>query len=156
VRLVDGTKSSPLPFPRLTMLNKNSSPSRPYRSNSCRQMSKYTLCHFIQGYSKRSIHFQKFLLQVPLNIWRRAFFDWKEKSRSYFHTLQALDVSLTCDAVDVKSIIQLFPHSSQHVTGNSSHSLSDAPLQIIFIRTLRDFLSIRAQDMDLASVVFVK
>jgi hypothetical protein len=65
-------------------------------------------------------------------------------------------MSLTCDAADVKSIIQLFPHSSQHVTGNSSHSLSDAPLQIIDIRTLRDFLSIRTQDMDLASAVFVK
>jgi hypothetical protein len=57
---------------------------------------------------------------------------------------------------DVKSIIQLFLHSLQHVTGNSSHSLSDAPLQIIDIRTLRDFLSICAQDMDLTSVVFVK
>jgi hypothetical protein len=57
---------------------------------------------------------------------------------------------------DVKSIIQLFPHSSQHAAGNSSHSLSDAPLQIIDTRTLRDFLSIRTQDMDLASVVFVK
>jgi hypothetical protein len=57
---------------------------------------------------------------------------------------------------DVKKIIQLFPHSSQHVTGNSSHSLRDAPLQIIDIRTLRDFLSICPQDMDLASVVFVK
>jgi hypothetical protein len=57
---------------------------------------------------------------------------------------------------DVKTIIQLFPHSSQHVTGNSSHSLSDAPFQIIDIRTLRDFLSIRTQDMDLVSVVFVK
>jgi hypothetical protein len=65
-------------------------------------------------------------------------------------------VSPTCDAADVKSIIQLFPHSSQHVTGNSSHSLSDAPLQIIDITTLRDFLSIHAQDMDLASVVFIK
>jgi hypothetical protein len=65
-------------------------------------------------------------------------------------------VSPTCDAADVKSVIQLFPHSSQHVTGNSSHSLSDAPLQIIDIRTLRDFLSIRTQEMDLASVVFVK
>jgi hypothetical protein len=61
-----------------------------------------------------------------------------------------------CDAADAKSIIQLFSHSSQHVTGKSSHSLSDAPLQIIDIRTLRDFLSIRTQDMDLASVVFVK
>jgi hypothetical protein len=61
-----------------------------------------------------------------------------------------------CDAVDIKSIIQLFPHSSQHVTGNSSHSLSDAPLQIIDIRTLKDFLSIRTQDMDLATVVFIK
>jgi hypothetical protein len=33
---------------------------------------------------------------------------------------------------------------------------SDAPLQIIDIRTLRDFLSIHTQDMDLVSVVFVK
>jgi hypothetical protein len=65
-------------------------------------------------------------------------------------------VSPTCDAADVKSIIQLFPHSSQNVTGNSSHSLGDVPLQIIDIRTLRDFLSILTQDMDLASVVFVK
>jgi hypothetical protein len=74
---------------------------------------------------------------------------------SYFHTLQALDVSPACDAADVKSIFQNFfpPHSSQHVTGKSSHSLSDVPLQIIDIRTLRDFLSIRTQDMDLASVV---
>jgi hypothetical protein len=61
-----------------------------------------------------------------------------------------------CDSADVISIIQLFPHSSQHVTVNSSHSLSDAPLQIINIRTVRDFLSIRTQDLDLASVVFVK
>jgi hypothetical protein len=80
------------------------------------------------------------------------YIDWRENSQSYFHTLQALDVSPTCDAADVKSIIQLFPHSSQHVTGNSSHNLSDAPLQIIDIRNLRDFPSIRTQDMDLASV----
>jgi hypothetical protein len=59
-------------------------------------------------------------------------------------------------AADVKSMIQLFPHSLQHVAGNSSHNLSDAPLQIIDIRTLRDFLSIRTQDMDLASVFLVK
>jgi hypothetical protein len=60
------------------------------------------------------------------------------------------------DAADVKSIIQLFPHSSQHLTGNNSHSFSDEPLQIIDIRTLRDFLSIRTKDMDLVSKVFVK
>jgi hypothetical protein len=84
------------------------------------------------------------------------YIDWRETSQSYFHTLQAFDVSPTCDAADVKSIIQLFPHSSQHVTGNSSHGLSDLLLQIIDIRTLRDFLSIRTQDMDLTSVVFVK
>jgi hypothetical protein len=65
-------------------------------------------------------------------------------------------VSPTCDAADVKSIIQLFPHSSQHVTGNSSHILSDEQLQIIDIRTFGDFLSIRTQDMDLALIVFVK
>jgi hypothetical protein len=84
------------------------------------------------------------------------YIDWWENSQSYFYTLQALDVSPTCDAADVKSIIQLLPHSSRHVTGNSSHSLTDAPLKIIDIRTLRDFLSIRTRDMDLASVVFVK
>jgi hypothetical protein len=65
-------------------------------------------------------------------------------------------VSPTCDAAEVKPIIQLFPHSSQHVTGNSSHSVSDEPLQIIDIRTLRDLLFILIQDMDLASVAFVK
>jgi hypothetical protein len=65
-------------------------------------------------------------------------------------------VSPTCDTTDVKSIIQLFPHPSQHVTGNSSHSLRDLPLQIIDIKTLREFLSIHTQDMDLTSVVFVK
>jgi hypothetical protein len=84
------------------------------------------------------------------------YIDWRENSQSYFHTLEALDVSPTCEAADVKSIIQLFPHSSRHVTGNSSHCLSDAPLQIIDIRTLRDFLPIRTQDMDLESVVFVQ
>jgi hypothetical protein len=31
--------------------------------------------------------------------------DLRENSQSYFHTLQALDVSPTCDAADVKSII---------------------------------------------------
>jgi hypothetical protein len=65
-------------------------------------------------------------------------------------------VSPTRDAADVTSIIQLFQHSSQHDTGNSNHSLSDTPLQIIDIRTLRDFLSIRTKGMDLAPVVFVK
>jgi hypothetical protein len=80
----------------------------------------------------------------------------KGEISSYFYILQALDVSPKCDVADVKSIIQLFPHSSQHVTGNSSHSLSDVQLQIIDIGTLRDFLSIRTQDMDLASVVHVK
>jgi hypothetical protein len=84
------------------------------------------------------------------------YLNWRENSQSCFHTLQALNVSQMCDVADVKSIIQLFLHSSQHVTGNSSHSLSDAPLHIIDIWTLTDLLSIRTQDMDLASVVFVK
>jgi hypothetical protein len=112
--------------------------------------------HLIQGYSKSSIHFQKCILQVILNIWQRAIYRLKGERWSYFHTLQALNVSPACDASDVKSIIQLFPNSSQHVTGNSRHILSDTPLQIIDIRTLRDFLSIRTQDMDFGSVVSVK
>jgi hypothetical protein len=62
------------------------------------------------------------------------YIDWRENNQNYFHTIQTLDVSPTCDAADIKSIIQLFPHSSQHITGNSSHSLSDVPLQIIDIR----------------------
>jgi adenine-specific DNA methylase len=110
----------------------------------------------MQGYSKRSINFKKIFLKYYWTHGDVLYIDWRENSQSYFHNLQALDVTPTCDAADVKSIIQLFPHSSQHVTGNSSHSLSDAPLQIIDIRTLRDFLSIRTQDMDLASLVFVK
>jgi hypothetical protein len=69
-------------------------------------------------------------------------------------------VNPTCDAADVRSIIQLFTHSSQHATGNSSHSLSGVPLQIIEDHqgnlSLRDFLSILTKDMDLTSVVFVK
>jgi hypothetical protein len=81
------------------------------------------------------------------------YIDWRENSQSYFHTLQTLDVSPTCDAAGVKSKIQLFPHLSQHVTSNS---LCDAPFQIIYIRTLRDLLSIRTQDMDSTSVVFAK
>jgi hypothetical protein len=36
--------------------------------------------------------------------------DWTENSQSYVHTLQALDLSPTCDAGDIKLIIQLFPH----------------------------------------------
>jgi hypothetical protein len=36
------------------------------------------------------------------------YFDWRKNSQSYFHTLQALDVSPSCDAADVKSTIQLF------------------------------------------------
>jgi hypothetical protein len=38
------------------------------------------------------------------------YIDWRENSQSYVHTSQALDVSPTCDAADVKLIIQLFPH----------------------------------------------
>jgi hypothetical protein len=100
--------------------------------------------------------FKKLFCKNYLTYGDVLYIDCRENSQSYFHTLQALDVSPTCEAEDIKSIIQLFPHSSQHVTGNSSHSLSDPPLQIIDIRTMRDFLSIRTQDMDLASVVFVK
>jgi hypothetical protein len=40
------------------------------------------------------------------------YIDWRENSQCYFHTLQALDVNPTFDAADVKSIIQLFPHSA--------------------------------------------
>jgi hypothetical protein len=110
----------------------------------------------IQGYSKRSTHIQNFFYKCYWTHGDVLYIDWRENSQSYFNTLQALDVSPTRDAADVKSIIQLFPHSSQHVTGDSSHSLSDAPLRITDIGTLRDLLSIRTQDMDLASVVFVK
>jgi hypothetical protein len=106
------------------------------------------------SYSKRSIYtFKNLFYKYYWTYGDVLYIDWRENSQSYFHTLQAHDVSPTCDAADAKSIIQPFPHSSQHVTGNSSHILSDAPLQII--RTLRDFLSICAHDMNLTSVVFL-
>jgi hypothetical protein len=47
----------------------------------------------IQGYSKRSIHFREFILQVLLNIGDMLYIDRKQNSQSNFHTLQALDVS---------------------------------------------------------------
>jgi hypothetical protein len=72
------------------------------------------------------------------------------------YTLQALDVSPTCDVADVRSIIQLFPHLSRHIKVTAATASCDVQLQIIDIRTLSDFLSIRTQDMDLASVVFIK
>jgi hypothetical protein len=64
-------------------------------------LSAYVSSYFvriIQGYSKRSIHFQKFILQVLLNNGDMLYFDWRENSQNYFHTLQVLDVSPTCDA----------------------------------------------------------
>jgi hypothetical protein len=115
----------------------------------------YVCVYIYRVIQKEEKHFQKFILQVLLDIGDMLYIDRKENSQSYFHTLQSLDMSPTCDAADVKSIIQLFPHSSQHVTDNSSHSLRDSPLQIIDIRTLRHFLSIRTQDIDFASAVFL-
>jgi hypothetical protein len=66
----------------------------------------------VQDYSKRSTHFQEFILQV----WTYGdvlYTEWRENSQSYTFTLQALDVSPTCDVANVKSIIQLFPHLYQ-------------------------------------------
>jgi hypothetical protein len=64
--LVSSVKDSPQHFilkhPQLRL--------RETRSN---EMLNYN----IQGYSKRSIHFQKFILQVLLNIWRRAIYKLK-------------------------------------------------------------------------------
>jgi hypothetical protein len=109
------------------------------------------------GLFKKEVHtFKNVFYKYFWTYGDMLYIDWRKNCQSYFHTLQALDVSPTCNAADVKSIIQFFPHTSQHVTGNSSDSLSDAPLQISDIRTLRDFISIRTQDLDLASVVFCK
>jgi hypothetical protein len=44
------------------------------------------------------------------------YIDWRENSQSYFHTLQTLYMSPTCDAADVKSIIQLFPHTRRNMS----------------------------------------
>jgi hypothetical protein len=108
------------------------------------------------GLLKKKYTFSKIYFTSTIGHMAMCYVSTEGRTQTYFHTLQALDVSATCDAADVKSIIQLFPHLLQHATGNSSHSLSDVPLQIIHIRTLRDLLSIRIQDMDLVSVVFVK
>jgi hypothetical protein len=104
----------------------------------------FGIFQIVQGYSKRSIHLQKFVSKYCWTYGDVLYIDWRENSQSYFHTLQALDVSLTCDAADVKSIIQLFPHSSQHATGNSGHSISDASLKILMSELWEiSFLSVR-------------
>jgi hypothetical protein len=64
----------------------------------------------IQGYPKRSIHFQKFILQVLWTYGDVLYTGWRENSQSYVHTLQALNVRPTCEVADVKLIIQLFRH----------------------------------------------
>jgi hypothetical protein len=61
-----------------------------------------------------------------------------------------------CDAADVKSIIQLFPHSTELHLADRIVACAPGTWQEIKIRTLRDFVSTHTQDMDLASVVFVK
>jgi hypothetical protein len=105
----------------------------------------------IQGYSKRSIHFQKFVSQVLLNTWRRSIFRLKGELSKLFSRL----TSTRCAPHVQRGRCQIDNPALRTLVA-ACHSLSDAPLQIIDIRTLRDFLSIRTQDMDLASVVFVK
>jgi hypothetical protein len=109
---------------------------------------------YIQGYSKRIIHFEKFILQVVLNIWWCAVYRLKGEFSKLFSHL----TSTRCEPHVWRGRCQIdnpaLPTLVAACQGNSSHSLSDAPLQIIDIRTLRDFLSIRKQDMDLTSVVF--
>jgi hypothetical protein len=41
----------------------------------------------VQGYSKRSTHFQKIILQVLLNIWRRAIYRLKGELSTLFSHL---------------------------------------------------------------------
>jgi hypothetical protein len=61
---------------------------------------------------KKVYYFKKLFYKYYWTYGDVRYIDWRENSQSYFHTLQALDVSPTCDAADVKSIIQLFSHSS--------------------------------------------
>jgi hypothetical protein len=62
------------------------------------------------GLFKNKSALKKFILQEQIeHIYGDVLYvGWSGKSQIYFHTLQALDVSPTCDAADVKSIIQLF------------------------------------------------
>jgi hypothetical protein len=65
---------------------------------------KYSLT--IQGYSKRNIHFQKFILQVLLSIWRSAFFfldegrTLKDIFTPYKHSMWAPRVTRQCQIDD--------------------------------------------------------
>jgi hypothetical protein len=56
-------------------------------------------------YTSKNLFYKYYLIYSNM-----LYIDWRENSQSYFHTLQALDVSPTCDAADIKSLIQLFPH----------------------------------------------
>jgi hypothetical protein len=88
-----------------------------------------TKIDIIQGYSKRNIHFQKFILQVLLTIFWCAIYRLKVELSKLFSHLTSTQCEPHVWRGNVRSIIHLFPHSSQHVTGNNNHSLSDVPLQ---------------------------
>jgi hypothetical protein len=110
----------------------------------------------IQGYSKRNINFQKFILQVLFNIWPRAIYRLKGELSKLFSHL----TSTRCEPhvwrgrckIDNPALptLRITPLGRQICCVCTWH------LAEIQIKTLRDFLSIRTQDMDLASVVFVK
>jgi hypothetical protein len=126
-----------------------------------KQLCFFLICRaafkrYIQGCSKRSIHFQKFILQVLLNIWRRTICRLQgELSKLCSHlTITRCEPHVRrgrCQ-IDNPALLTL------HVTplGRQNYCVRTWHLVEIQIRTLRDFLSICTPDMGSASVVFVK
>jgi hypothetical protein len=66
----------------------------------------------VQGCSKKRQHFQKFIFQVLLNIWRRAICRLKWEISKLFSHLTSTRCERHVWRGSVKSIIQLFPHST--------------------------------------------
>jgi hypothetical protein len=111
----------------------------------------------LQGYSKRSIHFQKFILQLLLNIWRHAIYRLKgDRSKLFSHL-----TSTRCEPHMWRGRCQIDNPALPTLLAACRRWQKPQPQWCAasdhrYQNFERDFLSIRTQDMVLASVVFVK
>jgi hypothetical protein len=125
--------------------------------NSTVQTQKHVVTAVaVQGYSKRSIHFKKIILLVLLNIWRRAVYRLKwELSKLFSHL-----TSTRCEPHVWRGRCEIDNPAlpTLHILRLADRIIACAPgtWREIRIRILSDFLSVRTQDMNLASVAFVK
>jgi hypothetical protein len=68
------------------------------------QHKKYKQTFIYRVFQKEVYTFKNLFYKYYWTYGNMLYIAWRENSQSYFHTLQALDVSPTCDVADVKSI----------------------------------------------------